>query len=61
MRILGLACTLGGTLLAVAGLFITSSNIGRALIASGGIALSLVGSLGILNSYYLAQAIWKKQ
>ena len=60
MRIIGLACTLGGTALAVAGLFLSSHNMGRAIFAGLGIMLSLAGSLGVLNSYYLAQAIWKK-
>lgn len=60
MRLAGLALILGGWLLAVSGLFITSSNKGRAIIACLGIALSLVGNLGVLNRYYLARAIWKK-
>ena len=60
MKLLGLACVVGGWLVAVAGLFMTSSNAGRILIACGGIALSLYGNLGILNGYYLERAIWKK-
>ena len=60
MKLVGLACTIGGWLLAVAGLLITSSTGGRLLIACLGIALSLVGSLGVLNGYYLERAIWKK-
>ena len=60
MRLIGVACLLGGWLLAVSGLFITSSNGGRIVIACLGIALSLYGSLGILNGYYLERAIWKK-
>ena len=51
---------MGGWVLAVAGLFLTASNTGRILIACAGIALSLSGSLGILNGYYLERAIWKK-
>ena len=60
MRIAGLACVLGGWLLAVGGLLITTSNTVRAVLACLGIALSLYGSLGVLNGYYLARAIWKK-
>ena len=61
MRILGLAVVIGGWVIAMSGLFVSSSNTVRSLIAIAGIALSLFGSLGILNSYYLARAIWKQQ
>ena len=60
MRITGLAMVLGGWALAVAGLFFTSHNLGRALFACAGIAISVYGNLGVLNSYYLARANWKK-
>ncbi len=60
MRLIGILCALGGWALSVAGLFITSSNNGRILIACAGIAVSLYGSLGVLNGYYLERAIWKK-
>ncbi len=60
MKLLGVLCTLGGWAVAVAGLFITPSNFGRALIACVGIAISLTGSLGVLNGYFLERAIWKK-
>ena len=60
MRLIGLACALGGWAIAVAGLFITSTNSGRLLFALGGILVSLIGILGILNRYYLARAIWKQ-
>ena len=60
MRLIGIACTLGGWMLAVAGLLITSSNMGRALIACAGISLSVLGILGVLNRFYLERAIWKK-
>ena len=61
MRILGILLVLGGWAMAVSGLFITASNLGRAIFASLGILVSLFGSLGILNKYYLARAIWKNQ
>ena len=60
MRIIALVFIIAGWIVAVAGLFITSSNFGRLLFATGGILVSLYGILGILNKYYLARAIWKK-
>ena len=60
MRLTGLACIVGGWLIAVAGLFMTSSHIGRCAAACVGIGLSLFGILGVLNRYYLERAIWKK-
>ena len=60
MRLVGLAVVLGGWLLAVGGLFIVSSNVGRAVFACAGIAVSLVGSLGVINSAHLAHAVWKQ-
>ena len=60
MRLIGLTCTIGGWLLAVAGLLITSSTGGRIVLACLGIAVSLYGSLGVLNGFYLERAIWKK-
>ena len=60
MRITGLGIILAGWVLAVAGLFLTTSNMGRAIIACAGIAVSLYGSLGVLNGYYLARANWKR-
>ena len=55
MKLVGLAFTLGGWLLAVAGLLLTSSTGARIAIACLGIAASLYGSLGVLNGYYLEQ------
>jgi hypothetical protein len=60
MRIIGLALVLGGWALAVSGLYISSANSVRAVIACLGIAISLSGSVGVLNKYYLDRAIWKK-
>ena len=60
MRLIGLLCVLGGWLIAMSGLFLTSSNEIRVVIALAGIAVSLFGILGILNKYYLERAIWKK-
>ena len=60
MRLIGVVCVLGGWALAVAGLFLSQSTTVRALIACVGIGISLYGSLGVLNGYYLERAIWKK-
>ncbi len=60
MRLTGLICIVGGWVIAVAGLFLMTSNSGRLLFASGGILVSVFGVLGVLNRYYLGRAIWKK-
>lgn len=60
MRLVGLALIVGGWLLAVSGLLVTSSTGTRILLACVGIAVSLFGSLRVLNGYYLERAIWKK-
>ncbi len=60
MRLAGIGVILGGWLIAVGGLLVTSSTLGRAVLACVGISLSLFGVLGVLNNYYLARAIWKK-
>ena len=61
MKLLGVVVVLGGWLLAVSGLFVSAHNMVRAIFAVAGIAVSLTGSLGILNKHFLAEAIWKKQ
>ncbi len=60
MRLIGLAVIVGGWAIAMSGLFLTTSNSARILIALAGIAVSIFGILGILNKYYLDRAIWKK-
>ncbi len=60
MRLLGVLVLLGGWAVAMSGLFLTTAAGGRILIACLGIGISLFGSLGILNGYYLERAIWKK-
>ena len=60
MRLLGVLVVLGGWAVAMSGLFITTAAAGRIFIACAGIGISLYGSLGILNGYYLERAIWKK-
>lgn len=60
MRLIGVLVILGGWALAVGGLLLTSSTGARMLLACAGIGVSLFGSLGMLNGYYLERAIWKK-
>ena len=60
MRLTGILIILGGWVIAVSGLFLTTANSGRLLFALGGIAVSAFGILGVLNQYYLSRAIWKK-
>ncbi len=60
MRLVGVLCILGGWVVALAGLFLTPAVGGRIALACLGIAISLYGSLGILNGYYLQRAIWKQ-
>ena len=59
MRLLGLLFVVGGWLISVGGLFVTQTNAGRGAIACVGIVIALIGSLKILNGYYLKRAIWK--
>lgn len=60
MRIVGLALIVGGWALAVGGLFMSSHNMARAIIACVGITVSIFGNLGVLNRHYLDRAIWKQ-
>ena len=60
MRLVGVGVVLLGWIVAVAGLFVTSAASARIMFACAGITISLFGSLGILNGYYLERAIWKK-
>ena len=60
MIVVGIAVTLLGFVISVTSLGITSSVGGRLILVLIGIALSLVGIMGILNRYYLSRAIWRK-
>ena len=60
MVIVGLAVTLLGFVLAVLSLGMTSSTGGRMGMVLVGIAVSLVGILGVLNGHYQKSALWKK-
>ncbi len=60
MIIAGVIVTLLGFLISVACLGLTSSVEGRMVMVLLGIAVSLVGIIGVLNRGYLNKAIWRK-
>ncbi len=60
MRIFGILLNLAGFAVALSGLFITSSNAGRAIIALLGIAISLTAIFGVINPFYQKSANWKQ-
>ena len=60
MIIAGLVVTLLGFLISVGSLGATSSVGGRMVMVLVGIAVSLVGIIGVLNRAFLSKAIWKK-
>ena len=60
MILAGIVVTLLGFVLAVASLGLTDSTGARMALVLAGIAVSLVGILGILNTAYLKNALWKK-
>jgi len=60
MRALGVIIILGGWVITIGGLLLTSSNMARGIAACVGIGVSIFGILGVLNKYYLERAIWKQ-
>lgn len=60
MAIAGLAVTVLGFLIALFSLSMTGSVTGRMIMVLIGIVVSLVGILGLLNTAYLKNAIWRK-
>jgi cytochrome c biogenesis protein CcdA len=60
MMIAGIAVTLLGFLISVASLGAMSSVNGRMVMVLVGIAVSLVGIIGVLNRAFLSKAIWRK-
>ncbi len=60
MIIAGLVVTLLGFLISVGSLGAMSSVGGRMVMVLVGIAVSLVGIMGVLNRAFLSKAIWKK-
>ena len=60
MVIAGLVITLLGFLISVASLAIASDTMARLAIVVVGMAVSLVGIIGVINRAYLAKAIWRR-
>jgi len=60
MRIVGILLALVGWLIPILALSMTQSNSMRFVACLLGIAVSLVGILGVLNKAHLDTAIWKK-
>ncbi len=61
MKILvGLLVTFVGFLLSLFSLTLASSVGGRLVLVLLGIAVTLFGIMGLLNTHYLKNAIWKK-
>ena len=60
MKIVGLLLALVGWLIPILALSMTQSNSARFAACLVGIAISLVGILGVLNKAHLDTAIWKK-
>lgn len=60
MKFVGVLLIIVGWLIPVLGLNFTSSNAARLVLSLIGIAVCLVGILGVLNKAYLEHAIWKQ-
>ncbi len=60
MILVGILVTLLGFVISVLSLTLTSSVGGRLVLVVLGLAVSLFGIIGVLNKYYLKNAIWKK-
>ena len=60
MVIAGIVVTLMGFLICVASLGAMSSTGGRMVMVLAGLAVSLVGIIGVLNRAFLGKAIWRK-
>jgi len=60
MAIAGLIVTLLGFIIAVASLGMSSSVSGRMVIVLVGLAVSLVGIIGLINPAYQKKAAWRK-
>jgi hypothetical protein len=60
MKFAGLILVLGGWLIPILGLNYTSSNGVRLVLCLIGIAVCLVGILGVLNKAYQEHAVWKR-
>ena len=56
----GIAVTFLGFLISLLSLSLTTSVTGRLIIVLVGIAVSLVGLVGVLNRAFVKKAIWSK-
>jgi hypothetical protein len=60
MILAGIVITLLGFLISVFSLSMASSNGGRLIIVLVGLAVSLIGIIGVINRAYMKNAIWRK-
>jgi hypothetical protein len=60
MLYLGILVTLLGFIISVASVAIASATGARLVIVLVGLAVSLVGIIGVLNPVFLKNAIWRK-
>jgi hypothetical protein len=60
MLLIGILITLLGFLLSVLSLGMTSSVSGRMAMVLIGLAISFGGIIGVINRYYLKNALWRK-
>lgn len=60
MILAGIVITLLGFLISVFSLSMASSASGRLVIVLVGLAVSLVGIIGVINQAYMKNAIWRK-
>ena len=60
MILAGIVITLLGFLISVSSVAMSSSTGGRLVIVLVGLAVCLVGIIGVLNRAYLKNAIWRK-
>jgi hypothetical protein len=61
MIVAGVVVTLLGFLVAVASLGVTSSVEGRMVMVLAGLAISLIGIIGVLNRTFVSKAIWRRE
>jgi hypothetical protein len=60
MAILGIAVTFLGFIISLLSLTLTSSVGGRMAMVLVGLAVCLIGIIGLLNPAYMKNAIWRK-
>ena len=60
MILAGIVITLLGFLISVFSLSMASSASGRLVIVLVGLAVSLIGIIGVINRAYMKNAIWRK-